>query len=402
MAVYLPIISEFNAKGIARAKREFRSLEGFGAKTGYALKKAFVPATAAIAALAAASMKAVDAALEDQKSQAELARIMRRTIGATQGQINANEEWISTQGRLFGITDDDLRPALAKVLRVTKDLQKSWKVVALGQDIARATGKDLASVTDALTKALGGNMKPLRSLAPELAGLIKNGAKVDEVFGKLGETFGGAASEYANTAAGRMEILKLRFSELFEELGYALLPAFEKLMPYFEDLAKWLEDNPDAVANFARNAADLVKTFIDLLGAIKAIPEAFGRMVDYVIDKMEWLVNSTIALLNITIRAMNKIPFVNISEIDYVDFNAKPNAPQNTPFGNMVQNRRTQSSEAAARRMLPPGIQGPVLSNAPANVTVNVNGGDPRAVVDAIVKWSRQNGRLPAQVQTAY
>jgi SLT domain-containing protein len=33
------------------------------------------------------------------------------------------------------------------------------------------------------------------------------------------------------------------------------------------------------------------------------------------------------------------------------------------------------------------------------NVTINVNGGDPQAVVDALVRYSRQNGALPPQVK---
>jgi hypothetical protein len=35
------------------------------------------------------------------------------------------------------------------------------------------------------------------------------------------------------------------------------------------------------------------------------------------------------------------------------------------------------------------------------NVTINVQGGDPQAVVDALVKYSRQNGSLPSQVKLA-
>jgi hypothetical protein len=33
------------------------------------------------------------------------------------------------------------------------------------------------------------------------------------------------------------------------------------------------------------------------------------------------------------------------------------------------------------------------------NVTINVSGADPQAVVDALVKYSRQNGSLPAQIK---
>jgi hypothetical protein len=35
------------------------------------------------------------------------------------------------------------------------------------------------------------------------------------------------------------------------------------------------------------------------------------------------------------------------------------------------------------------------------DITIHVNGGDPNAVVDALVKYSRQNGSLPAQIKLA-
>lgn len=412
MAVYLPIISEFNGKGIAKAKREFKSLEGAGAKAGYILKKSFLPATAALAGLAATAMKAVDAALEDQKSQVELARVMKATINATQGQINASEEWITTQGRLLGITDDELRPALGKILRVTKDLPKAFKVLALAQDIARGTGKDLGSTTDALAKALGGNMKSLRALAPELTALIKDGASVDEVFKKLGDTFGGAASEYAKTAAGRMEILKLRFSELFETLGYAILPAFEKLMPYFDRLATWLEQNPDKIAEFAKAFGDFAVMAVDL-------GKAVGNVFIETIKLIQRMINVFIDGINIMIKGLNFLPGVNIGLIDKLAIygEGSPAAPAkgSTMFGlpSGVQGPTLNS----AFKPLASGVQGPFLMppggynntkgffglmGSPTTVNVNVNGGDPRAVVDAIVRWSRQNGRLPPQVQTAY
>jgi hypothetical protein len=53
MAIYIPIVSEFKSAGIDKAKKEFKSLEGFSAKAGYAVKKAAIPAAAALGALAA-------------------------------------------------------------------------------------------------------------------------------------------------------------------------------------------------------------------------------------------------------------------------------------------------------------------------------------------------------------
>ena len=46
MAVIVPIISEFDSKGFDKAIKEFQSLEGVGAKSAFALKKAALPAAA--------------------------------------------------------------------------------------------------------------------------------------------------------------------------------------------------------------------------------------------------------------------------------------------------------------------------------------------------------------------
>jgi len=48
MALNIPILSSLDTKGFDKAAREFRNLEGISAKAGYAMKKAFLPATAAL------------------------------------------------------------------------------------------------------------------------------------------------------------------------------------------------------------------------------------------------------------------------------------------------------------------------------------------------------------------
>jgi hypothetical protein len=68
MAINVPIISQFNSKGIDDAKKKFKELETPGQKAGFALKKAFVPATAALGGLVAAGVNFTKVAMEDQKS----------------------------------------------------------------------------------------------------------------------------------------------------------------------------------------------------------------------------------------------------------------------------------------------------------------------------------------------
>ena len=68
MAVYIPIVSEFNSKGIDKAIKEFNSLETVGAKANFAIKKAAVPAAAALAGLAVVLGDAVKGAMEDSQT----------------------------------------------------------------------------------------------------------------------------------------------------------------------------------------------------------------------------------------------------------------------------------------------------------------------------------------------
>ncbi len=72
--ISIPIISDFNDKGIKSAIREFKQLETVGQKAQFAIKKAAVPAAAALGAVTAVIGDSVKAAIEDQAAQAGLAR----------------------------------------------------------------------------------------------------------------------------------------------------------------------------------------------------------------------------------------------------------------------------------------------------------------------------------------
>ena len=252
MGILLPIISEFDSKGIDKAVKEFQALEGVGAKTGFALKKAALPAAAAIAGLGAALGSATQAAMEDAAAQEQLAGVITRsTLGATQDALDVNEKWISSLSRATATADDQLRPALATLVQSTGDLTFSQELLQQALDISASTGKDLGTVTDALSKAYNGNMKGLKALDASLIPMIKDGADFDTVMQALAATTGGAASDAANTAAGRMANMKIQFDEAKESIGAALLPVMQKLLDALLPLAYWAQENTRLILIFA-------------------------------------------------------------------------------------------------------------------------------------------------------
>jgi hypothetical protein len=246
MSIKINVITDFVGDGITKARKEFAQLEGAGAKAGFAIRKAAVPAAAAIGALGAAMFDATKGAIADEAAQVELARSLRQTTGATDALIASNEEWITTQGQLLGITDDELRPVLSKLARATGDVTRAQKLATQAMDIATATGKPLSAVTDALTRALGGNMTALGRLAPEFREMVKEGASFDDIMSEIAGTMGGAASEAANTAQGQFKRLGVALSETKESIGAALLPAIQAVLPLLQTMATWAQNNPQA------------------------------------------------------------------------------------------------------------------------------------------------------------
>jgi len=156
MAISLPIVTEFDGKGISKAVQEFKQLETAGEKAQFAIKKAAIPAAAALGGLAVAGYKAAQAAMEDEKSAAELARQLKVSTQATNKQVNAVEDMITSMTLATGIADTDLRNAMATLARGMGSTELASKNLQLAMDISAATGKDLTSVSEALSKAYNG------------------------------------------------------------------------------------------------------------------------------------------------------------------------------------------------------------------------------------------------------
>ena len=207
-------------------------LSGFGKAAGAAFA---VAGAAALAYAGALLVDGVKSAIEDEAAQAKLATTLKNVTGATDAQIAATESYITQQGLALGITDDELRPALDRLTRATGDVEEAQKLASLAFDISAGTGKSLETVSNALGKAVEGNVGGLAKLGIGLDAADLKTMSLDEVTKLLGETFGGQATEKAETFAGKMDRLKLAFSEGKETVGAFVLDAITPLLTIFTD-----------------------------------------------------------------------------------------------------------------------------------------------------------------------
>jgi hypothetical protein len=438
MAINIPIISEFDGKGIKKAIAQFKQLETTSEKAQFAIKKAAVPAAAALGGLALALGDATKAAMEDQQEQAALALTLQNVTGAGAAQTAQIEDQISAMSRASGIADTEYRKSLEALVRGTKDVDLAMKDMNLVMDISTALQMDSSTVADALAKAYQGNFKALRSLTPEMATMIKEGASLNEIMDVLGGTFGGATAKSAQTAAGKMKILKNSIGETKESIGAALLPVLEAVLPVLNKFAAWAQDNPKAFLAIAAAigivAAAIVATNIAMaLNPFSLIAAGVALLIVGLVtayNKFEWfrdginlivntvigffagMVNAAIGAVNAIISAYNSIPLL-------PDLPKAPTVPvpqlgktSNTPApGRMSIPRFAEGGIVTAPMIGMVGEAGPEAiipldqyNRGGGNVTINVTGGLAtsaeigESVVNALRAYSRSAGPLALNI----
>jgi hypothetical protein len=443
MALAIPIISTFDGGGVSKAISEFRNLEGAGKKAQFAIKKAAVPAAAALAGLAVVLGDAVKGAIDDAAAQDLLANSLQKTTGANDDQIASVEDWITEQGKLLGFSDDKLRPAFGRLAKATGSVTEAQNLAKQAMDIATATGKPLETVVGALEKAYGGNLTALQKLAPEYRQMIEDGASFEDVMYALAQTTGGAAAEAAETTAGKFARLKIGFDETKESIGAALLPAIEAVLPYLQKFASWAQDNPQtfmiiagalaAIAAsivainiaMALNPIGLIVIGVGLLIAGLAIAytkfEGFRKIVDGVFGAIKWWITNIVIpqfnlMLTVFKTIFNGIASVWNNTIGKFSFKVPSWVPgiggkgfdmPDIPMlanGGIVTGGATLAmiGERGPEAVIPLDRMGEFGMGGGTTVNINVTSADPNAVVQALRTYMRQNGSIPIRTNNAF
>lgn len=320
-----------------------KEVEGFGSKVADFGKTAGLAfAAAGAAAVAYAGKLAIDgvkAAIEDEAAQAKLAKTLQNVTGATQKQIKAVEDYITKTSLATGVTDDKLRPSFDRLLRSTKSITEATKLQTLALDISAGTGKDLQTVTEALSKAYDGNVGALKKLGADVASVItvqkdntaathaseraqlaynqavdkygasspqaekalllyeqameKAGAQTttsqtrtlsfEQVIKNLSDTFKDQASTQAQTFEGRMARLSVAFNEAKETVGSFILKAITPLVEEF--VAKVIPFLSTAGESIGKNLQEPLKNVQSVIVdfVIPAIKAFYDFVKDFVL-----------------------------------------------------------------------------------------------------------------------
>jgi hypothetical protein len=199
-------------------------------------KKAAAAFAVVGAAATAFAISAVKNAAADQAAQRKLEETIRASTNATVEQTKAVGNYINQTSIAIGVTDDELRPALSRLIRSTNDVEKAQELLNLALDITAATGKPLEAVTNALGKAYDGNATSLGRLGLGLDASVLKSKDFNSIYETLTKTFGNFAENEALTTEKQFARIKIAVDEAKESIGAALLPVVDRLAAFTLDV----------------------------------------------------------------------------------------------------------------------------------------------------------------------
>jgi hypothetical protein len=242
-------------------------------KTAGKLGKAFIGlySTQKLLAYGKAS---VQAAVADEKAQKLLA-VALRNVGLGRD-IAASESYIQKLQKEFGILDDELRPAYQTLAIATQDSAESQRLLQIALDISASTGRDLGSVTGALSKAFLGSNTALSKLGVGISKADLKAKSFKQITDQLATTFAGSATESANSLQGSMDKLSVASNNAKEIIGEGLVDALQALggENSVEDLAVNME-------SFAQKTADAISGVGILIAKLKQNSPILEKLFDF-------------------------------------------------------------------------------------------------------------------------
>jgi hypothetical protein len=208
--------------------------------------------------------KSVRAAADDQKAQQQLALALKNV--GLERDAASTEQYISRLETEFGILDDLLRPAYQRLAIATGNSAESQRLLNLALDISASTGKDVGSVTTALSRAYLGNNTALTRLGVGLSKADLKTKSFEEITTQLADTFAGSASAAASTFSGQLAILSVGAANASEIIGTGLIDALTNLGENTSaaDLANNMKATAGYIADVIRGVGTLASKLNDI------------------------------------------------------------------------------------------------------------------------------------------
>jgi len=311
MAINVPIVSEFSDRGLKKAMNEFKRLETKGQKTAFALKKAFLPATAALGGLAVAGAKMVAAGEQAATSNSRIIAISKSmNLFGQESEKVANNliKMANAQAMASGEDQNAIKLGMAKLLTFSeiaksadelngvfaRTTQVSLDLAAAGfgtvKDNATQLGKALQDPIKGLSALTRSGVTFTRAEQDKIRALVESNnlfEAQDMILKAIEQQVGGTAAATRNAT----DRIKVSFSLLTEQIGLALLPVLDALLPKIIGLLEFMVDHKNVLIGFALGIGTISAAIVVANFAMKAYAAAQA-----IATAAQWAFNAALSM----------------------------------------------------------------------------------------------------------
>ena len=269
-AVNIDFITQYKgAQNLKRAKTDMEMLGGAAKKLGGLLGVSL--GGAALASFGIASVKAFAA---NQKQIAILSNTLKNF--GVQGVTDEVDKFITSLTLATGATKEELIPAYQSLFIATGDVMGSQKELQLAMDVSAGTGKDLQTVTTALSKGYLGNTTALTRLGAGLSKSVLATKDMNLINKALAKTMSGDAAVAADSLAGKVDRLKQSFYEMEITIGKGLVDAFSTLTAGSSSGITSLQHGMETFGKEVANVSFLMAALIKYITTLPVIGSAIS------------------------------------------------------------------------------------------------------------------------------
>jgi len=218
--------------------------------------------------------------IEDEKAANRLALAVKNL--GLEFETPRIERYISDLSKMSGVTDDQLRPAMQRLLQTTGSVAKAQELLTQATDIAAGSGVDYETVVNDLSLAYVGQTRGLRKYSLGLSQAELKTMKFADVQERLNKQFSGANAEFLTTYAGKLQLITTAAGEASEKIGGALV---DSLVSVFAagDTTQFVNQIDTLATKIADTVSAVVFGFRKLyvLTSDRAILASFNPFDDY-------------------------------------------------------------------------------------------------------------------------
>ena len=184
-------------------------------------------------------------------------------------------DYIGKLEKSAAIADDILRPAFQGLLTTTGSLVQSQKLLNDAITISRASGIDLATVTQDLAKGYVGVTRGLIKYNTGLTRAELQSKSFNEILGVILKRSAGAAEDYLGSTAYSLDTLTIATGNASEIIGGGLVDAFAAIGGGTEatDAAYAIENIASALAKVTAQTGRTIGVIPTLLQNLKKLPK---------------------------------------------------------------------------------------------------------------------------------